>query len=89
MNGFNDLKEKLEAQGIAVSKNDGLNSSANLNSAASKNGSPNSNSAVNSNPSVLNLKNKVKNAEFESIAEKEKRLRAEFIEFVKGEDILK
>ena len=71
MNGFNDLKEKLEAQGIAVSKNGGLNSSAN------------------SNPSALNSKSKAKNAEFESIAEKERRLRAEFMDFVKGEDILK
>ena len=80
MNGFNDLKEKLEAQGIAV------NSSTN--SDFGKNGS-NSNSAINSNSSALNSKSKAKNAEFESIAEKERRLRAEFMDFVKGEDILK
>ena len=72
MNGFNDLKEKLEAQGIAVSKN-----------------GSNSNSAINLNPNALNSKSKAKNAEFESIAEKERRLRAEFMDFAKGEDILK
>ena len=79
MNGFNDLKEKLEAQGIAV------NSSTN--SDFGKNGS-NSNSATNSN-SNANSKNKAKNAELESIAEKERRLRSEFIDFAKDEDTLK
>ncbi len=74
MNGFNDLKEKLEAQGIAV------NSSAN----SGKNGGV---AGISKNNSPSGAKSVTKKAE--SNEEKESRLKAELADFLRGSDIFK
>lgn len=49
----------------------------------------NSNKNVNLSENSASKMQNSQNAEFESFADKEKRLRAEFAEFLKGESILK